>query len=229
MDVAPGSVVRKGSDRGKVYVDIFPPGTNLDAPDASTIERENGKNDGNVDAKAAKNDIPDAMDHGENASIEKKLPLNDAADKNGATEFTQAEEYKPPEYHDPAPSGVVKVINRQIGSDYVLDFGFDDNAPAAIFRRGANIFILFGTNAKFNIDAVKKSNLYNAITPVSGDGVAAGSSSPPAYTTHGTSALTAITRASSWSSLNSSLKSTWPSVPRARVSASQSPSSSVAA
>ena len=172
MDVAPGSVVRKGSDRGKVYVDIFPPGTNLDAPDASTIERENGKNDGNVDAKAAKNDIPDAMDHGENASIEKKLPLNDAADKNGATEFTQAEEYKPPEYHDPAPSGVVKVINRQIGSDYVLDFGFDDNAPAAIFRRGANIFILFGTNAKFNIDAVKKSNLYNAITPVSGDGVA---------------------------------------------------------
>lgn len=187
MDVQKDAVVRTGFDKGQVFVDIFAPGANIEDPDLANIQDALNK-----EVEREKNgDIPDANDYAQNASLEKSAnPKNaqndsvnvdaESADKNASAdailpEFTgnsgAGNEYAPPPFQDPQPSGNVNVESHGTNNDYSLDFNFENNAPSAIFRRGANIFIIFGTNAKFNLSKIKKNTLFSAMEPIKGDGV----------------------------------------------------------
>ncbi len=168
MDLVDGAVVRPGQAGDSVYIDIFPAGTDLTAlaNEAKKLEAEaKEKKNEKPEEKAAQAPIENtdaAASHGNNASIILSPDAN-------ATALSPA--VKTVKFEEPAPSGNVEVNVRDAGGETILEFPFAKMAGASVFRRGANIFVLFATKANFKIKGFKPNNTASAIVPVKGEGV----------------------------------------------------------
>lgn len=158
MDVEPGAVVRHSRDGDAIIIDILPPGS--DPNSVQALQAMAAANVGSVTSPASNAPKPAARPPGA------PIPASQALASGLAQEAAAAS--RP----DPAPSGVVKVVAAKQGDDPVLEFGFQSPAPAAIFRRGDAIYILFATAAKFDVSAIKPSQANLGITPISGNGIA---------------------------------------------------------
>ncbi|KAF0110448.1 MAG: hypothetical protein FD128_1768, partial [Hyphomonadaceae bacterium] len=155
MDVEAGYQIRERQEAGTIYIDILPPGTvngsyNPDeaekaAPKAKTKTAE-------PKAKAAAGHEPSDA----NPVIGDIAPQSVAAPRRTIA--------------DPAPSGTLAVSIKETQPSLVLDFAFDAPAPAAIFRRGSNIFVVFATKANFTVPNMPANALVNSITAIKGDG-----------------------------------------------------------
>lgn len=170
MDLVDDAVVRVGQDGDSVYMDIFAPGTDLAAlaNEAKKLEteakekKEAEKTEAPKSAEGSENS-DSADSHSENASI---LLSPDA------TQSALSPAVKPIKFEEPAPSGSVEVNVRDANGETVLEFPFAKMAGASVFRRGANIFVLFATKANFKIKGFKPNNSASEIVPVKGNGIA---------------------------------------------------------
>ena len=178
MDIEPSAVTRVGRQGDMIYLDILPPGTNVGP--AAPVTNSNTKKAAETKDKAGETKA------GEQKAAEKldatQAHLAPDADhapethtvinaQNHANSSATVLDALPPKQNraDPAPSGTVSVSIKQTKPELILDFPFATSAPAAIFRRGANIYVLFGTKANFDVAKAKSNGHINKITPVKGE------------------------------------------------------------
>ena len=165
MDLEPGAQIRMGRDYDRAYVDIFP-------KDANLAQLEEEANKAKEEAKAeTKTANADAHENNGEHKEEK------TASQNGVllpplAPSNLGKDTPKPSFEEPAPNGVVIVNAHDAKPNYAIDFTFQKMAPSAIFRRGANIFVLFATSADFKVQGFKPNGLASAVTPIKGNGVA---------------------------------------------------------
>ncbi|MBN8648245.1 MAG: hypothetical protein J0L55_09845 [Caulobacterales bacterium] len=164
MDLEPGAQIRMGRDYDRAYVDIFPKDANL----AKLEEEANkAKEDAKAETKSANSDKHENNgEHKEEKTAHNNALLPPLAPSNLGQAIPK------PVFEEPAPSGIVIANARDAKPNYAIDFTFQKMAPSAIFRRGANIFVLFATSADFKVQGFKPNGLASAITPIKGNGVA---------------------------------------------------------
>ena len=182
MDVDPASVVRHSRDGRSIVIDILPPGT-----DPNSIQALQALAAANVGAPSATATARPAPPKPKAAAV---VPGAQTLASGLATEAMETARA------DPAPSGLVEVTSSRQGSDAVLEFGFAAPAPAAMFRRGDSIYVLFATTAKFDVSKVKPGQANLGVVPVSGEGVSGVRVIAPPETVANPSALGGIWRVS---------------------------------
>lgn len=163
MDIEKDAVIRFGKDNDAIYVDILPPGTNIEKIDDAT--------DKLAEKAKEKKEETKTKNHEEGPS-----DSNPDAKSKGALLLEAAQSELPKSlaisgFEEPAPSGSVIANVKETKPNMVLEFEFEKMAPSAVFRRGGNIFVLFATQANFTVKGFKASNFANSITPVSGEGI----------------------------------------------------------
>lgn len=170
MDLVDGAVTRVGQDGDSVYIDIFAPSTDLAALTNEVKKLEAEAKEKKVASDKQENQIEvntenadSAAKHGDNSSI----ILSPDATQSALTPVMKTKKFE-----EPAPTGSVEVSVRDLNGETVLDFPFAKMAGASVFRRGANIFVLFATKANFSVKGFKPNNVAASIVPVKGEGVA---------------------------------------------------------
>jgi len=157
LDVEAGYQIRQRQEANTIYVDIMPPGTvegsfNPDEQEDTTPKTKTKT----AEPKSTPKSI---QSHEESApNIGDISPQSVAAPRRVIA--------------DPAPSGAVAVRIKETKPSLVLDFGFEAPAPAAIFRRGGNIFVVFATKANFTVPNIPAGSMIEKIEPIKGEGVA---------------------------------------------------------
>lgn len=159
MDVEAGAVVRHRRDGRSIVVDIMPAGSNPDAVDA-LIAQAAASTSATPSPKAPAAKAPTAQ-----------APMSGTPTPGAPEPVTSTTVSEPPR-QDPAPSGRVAVIPVNIGGKIALEFGFESQAPAVIFRRGEAIYALFSTAATFDVSQVKAGSAFSTISAIGGEGVA---------------------------------------------------------
>ncbi len=176
MDLEPGSVTRVGRQGDMVYLDILPPGSNVGpSPEVKSDTKTDTKSKGKADDKAKPNQAatngngePSNNNQNAGANLNAIIAQNNSPENTSATGESSIGKTQ----IDPAPSGNLSVSIKQTKPELVLEFPFASSAPSAIFRRGANIYVLFGTKADFDISKAKSFGLIHKITPVKGENLA---------------------------------------------------------
>jgi hypothetical protein len=157
LDVAPDAVVRHRREGRSIIVDILPAGADPDSVDALIAQA--AANLGASSPAKTPTQVPSQASR----------PATPVIQPTGAN--TPVGEPAAPDRPDPAPSGKVNVKTLSQNGNVTLEFGFEAPAPAAVFRRGDAIYVLFATRADFDVSQVKASGSLSSITPVKGEGV----------------------------------------------------------
>lgn len=169
FDVTPGAVVRDRREGELINIDIFPAGTDLNPKAEKEAEKQDNNKKPDTKAKADETKTAEVAHSKEPSDGKPSGDTHESTNKEKSSEIGLT--IAKPEFTDPAPSGTVEVKIKEVKPELVLDFGFEANAPAAIFRRGGNIFILFATNANFNVNNLKPTPMATGFKPVKGDNV----------------------------------------------------------
>lgn len=164
MDLEKDAVIRFGKEGDMVFVDILPPGTNIEKIDEASNKIEEKDKE---KKEAAKHENPKHEGPSDSNPMQKAdgALLLEASN----TELPSALEIS--NFEEPAPSLNVIANVKETKPNLVLEFQFEKMAPSAVFRRGSNIFVLFATKANFSVKGFKSSNFANSITPIKGDGI----------------------------------------------------------
>jgi hypothetical protein len=167
LDVAPGSVVRHSREGNAILIDIMPEGANPDTIQA--LQDEAGAKIGSpapksVSGKQASNE---AARPGEGDAAAPKPDAMSSQAKASTLDAEAALAQRP----DPAPTGRVRMSSAMVGKEMELEFGFETPAPAAVYRRGDSIYVLFATAAAIDVGRVPSGKFVSGIEKVRGEGV----------------------------------------------------------
>ncbi len=167
LDVAPGSVVRHSRDGNSILIDILPEGTNPDTIQA--LQDEAGGKIGSPAPKsvASKQASKDKVKAGE---ANEAAPDPDAMSAEAKASELDAEALLA-QRPDPAPTGRVRMSSAMVGKEMQLEFEFETPAPAAVYRRGDSIYVLFATAADVDVGRVQSGKFVSRIEKVRGEGV----------------------------------------------------------
>jgi len=165
LDVAPGSVVRHSRDGNAILIDILPEGANPDTIQA--LQDEAGGKIGSPEPKS----VADKRA----AQKDPKAGETDGTPPEAKTAEAQASEMDAEallaQRPDPAPSGRVRMSSAMVGKELQLEFDFETPAPAAVYRRGDSIYVLFATAADMDVGRVPSGKFVSRIEKVRGEGV----------------------------------------------------------
>ena len=167
LDVAPNSVVRHSREGTSILIDILPEGANPDTIQA--LQDEAGGKIGSPAPKsvAGKQASKEAAKAGkEDASA----PKPDAMSEEAKASELDAEALLA-QRPDPAPTGRVRMSSAMVGKEMQLEFDFETPAPAAVYRRGDSIYVLFATAADVDVGRVPSGKFISRIEKVRGEGV----------------------------------------------------------
>ncbi|MFY7760456.1 tetratricopeptide repeat protein [Aquidulcibacter sp.] len=165
LDVAPGSVVRHSRDGNAILIDILPEGANPDTIQA--LQDEAGGKIGSPEPKSVAGK--------QGALKDPKAGETDGTPPEAKTAEAQASEMDAEallaQRPDPAPSGRVRMSSAMVGKELQLEFDFETPAPAAVYRRGDSIYVLFATAADMDVGRVPSGKFVSRIEKVRGEGV----------------------------------------------------------
>jgi hypothetical protein len=165
LDVAPGSVVRHSRDGNAILIDILPEGANPDTIQA--LQDEAGGKIGSPEPKSVAGK--------QGALKDPKAGETDGTPPEAKTAEAQASEMDAEallaQRPDPAPSGRVRMSSAMVSKELQLEFDFETPAPAAVYRRGDSIYVLFATAADMDVGRVPSGKFVSRIEKVRGEGV----------------------------------------------------------
>lgn len=167
LDVAPNSVVRHSRDGNAIVIDIMPEGANPNTVQA--LQEEAG---GKIGSPAPKSVAGKQAAKGEAKAGEatEAAPNPEAMSEEAKASELDAEALLA-QRPDPAPTGRVRMSSAMIGKELQLEFDFEAPAPAAMYRRGDSIYVLFATAADMDVGRVPSGKFLSRIEKVRGDGV----------------------------------------------------------
>ncbi|MFN8731966.1 MAG: hypothetical protein ACK5ZD_02260, partial [Hyphomonadaceae bacterium] len=167
LDVAPNSVVRHSRDGNAIVIDIMPEGAN-----PNTIQALQEEAGGKIGSPAPKSVAGKQAAKGEaKAGEATEAPPNPEAMSEEAKASELDAEALLAQRPDPAPTGRVRMSSALIGKELQLEFDFEAPAPAAMYRRGDSIYVLFATAADMDVGRVPSGKFLSRIEKVRGDGV----------------------------------------------------------
>ncbi|MCA3697645.1 hypothetical protein [Aquidulcibacter sp.] len=165
LDVAPGSVVRHSRDGNAILIDILPEGANPDTIQA--LQDEAGGKIGSPEPKSVA-DKQAAQKDPKAGETDGTPPEAKTAEAQASVMDAEALLAQRP---DPAPSGRVRMSSAMVGKELQLEFDFETPAPAAVYRRGDSIYVLFATAADMDVGRVPSGKFVSRIEKVRGEGV----------------------------------------------------------
>ena len=167
LDVAPNSVVRHSRDGNAILIDILPEGANADTIQALQDEASGKIGSPAPKSVAGKQASKEAAKAGE---AKEAAPDPDAMSEEAKASELDAEALLA-QRPDPAPSGRVRMSSAMVGKELQLEFDFETPAPAAVYRRGDSIYVLFATAADMDVGRVPSGKFVSRIEKVRGEGV----------------------------------------------------------
>jgi hypothetical protein len=167
LDVAPSSVVRHSRDGNAILIDILPEGANADTIQALQDEAS-GKIGSPAPKSVAGKQAPKEV--AEPGEAKEAAPNPDAMSEEAKASELDAEALLA-QRPDPAPSGRVRMSSAMVGKELQLEFDFEAPAPAAVYRRGDSIYVLFATAADMDVGRVPSGKFVSSIEKVRGEGV----------------------------------------------------------
>jgi hypothetical protein len=167
LDVAPSSVVRHSRDGNAILIDILPEGANADTIQALQDEAS-GKIGSPAPKSVAGKQAP--KEGAEPGEAKEAAPNPDAMSEEAKASELDAEALLA-QRPDPAPSGRVRMSSAMVGKELQLEFDFEAPAPAAVYRRGDSIYVLFATAADMDVGRVPSGKFVSRIEKVRGEGV----------------------------------------------------------